>query len=154
MVKKQVIYTVIFIFLLLLVIISFEKSSNEPKLGQIVFPELDLRVQVEIAETKKQRAQGLMLRRLLAPNKGMLFIFEHNVIQSVWMKNTLIALDVIFISDEGVVVSTIQDLKPCLGKTCKVHRSNKKARYMLEVNAGVIKKTGVSVGQKIIFDSL
>ncbi len=154
MVKKQVSYIVIVLTFLLIGITLFQKSTSAPKLGQVLFPEQSVRFQVEIAETEKQRAQGLMLRQFLALNTGMLFIFEQEELQSVWMKNTLIALDVIFVSDEGVVVSTSQNLKPCLREPCRIHSSNKKAKYMLEVNAGVVEKTGVTVGQKFIFDRL
>ncbi len=154
MVKKQVIYPVIVIASLLLGAVLLGNSPSKPKLGQVVFPDLNFQLQVEIAETELQRVQGLMLRPLLALDKGMLFIYEQEAIQRVWMKNTLIALDIIFVSDKGVIVSIIQGLKPCLREPCKIYSSNEKARYMLEVNAGLIKKTAITVDQKMIFERL
>jgi uncharacterized membrane protein (UPF0127 family) len=153
-VVKKVIYTVIVLVFLSIGITFSENSSKKPSIGRVIFPELGLSLQVEIAETEKQRAQGLMYRPFLASNKGILFVFDLVGIQRVWMRNTLIALDVVFMSEEGVVVSIVQGLKPCKQEPCKVYDSNKTAKYMLEVNAGMIEKADVFVGQKFIFEKL
>ena len=129
----------------------FEKPVDT-QLARVIFPESDLILQVEIAETEKQRENGLMFRSFLPLNQGMLFVFDQDTMQGVWMKNTLIALDVVFLSGKGAIVSIIQDLKPCIKAPCEIYESKEKAKYMLEMNAGVIKKMGVSVGQTFILE--
>jgi uncharacterized membrane protein (UPF0127 family) len=151
---KKAIYTVIVLATLSIGITFSKNASNKPSMGRVVFSELGLSLQVEIAETEKQRAQGLMHRSFLASNKGMLFVFDQVGIQRVWMKNTPMALDIVFLSEEGRVVSTLQNLQPCLQQPCKVYPSNKEAKYMLELNAGMIKRTGIKDNQKIVFDRL
>ncbi len=150
--KKRLIYTILALVPFLTGGAFFEQSSSKAKQGEVFFPEAGLRLLVEIAETERQRVQGLMHRPFLASDKGMMFIFTQDAVQKVWMKNTLIALDIVFISAENEVVSIIQDLKPCLHMPCPVYSSNKKAKYMLEVNAGTIEKGGVFVGQTFIID--
>jgi len=132
----------------------YNRSIEPMEKGTIYFPTQELNLQLEIAKTEKQRAQGLMFRPSLALNKGMLFVFEQEAIQRVWMKNTLISLDIIFFSSNKEIVSIIQDLKPCKQAVCKIYSSSSKATYMLEVNSGIVKKERINVGQKVIFDIL
>jgi len=126
-----------------------EKFTN----GQFVFPEHDLTINVEIAKSKKQRALGLMFREQLVANKGMLFIFEEEAIQRVWMKNTLIPLDIIFISAEANIISIFKNIQPCRHNPCAIYSSNQKAKYMLEVNAGFVADKSIAVAEKIRFSS-
>jgi uncharacterized membrane protein (UPF0127 family) len=105
---------------------------------------------VEVASTEKQRSIGLMYRDHLDLNKGMLFVFEHPAIQRVWMKNTLIPLDVLFVSAQGKIISIHKGLQPCVKKSCEIYDSMGIAKYMLEVNAGVVKKEKLKVGMTVI----
>ena len=118
--------------------------------GKVVFFEQRLTIEVELATTKKQRATGLMFRDYLAPDKGMLFVFEEETIQKVWMKDTLISLDIVFVSSEGEIVSIIKGLQPCTKKTCDIYDSTKSAKYMLEINAGVVDCNNIGIGQMLI----
>ncbi|MFK5949650.1 MAG: DUF192 domain-containing protein [Methylococcales bacterium] len=122
--------------------------------GQVVFPKQGQVFQVEIAETASQRTHGLMYRRSMAANKGMLFVFEQAGVQRVWMKNTLIALDIIFLSKQGKIVSILQNIQPCKQPVCKVYTSKKSAKYMLEIKAGKVKKAGLTMGQQFVFNRL
>ena len=90
---------------------------------------------VEVAKTQEQRQQGLMLRESLSEGNGMLFIFEEIDFHSFWMKNTLIPLDVIWISENMKVVD-IQTLTPCESEECPSFVPSVKASYVLEVSAG------------------
>jgi uncharacterized membrane protein (UPF0127 family) len=105
---------------------------------------------IEVASTENQRSIGLMYRGYLDLNKGMLFIFEHPAIQRVWMKNTLIPLDVLFVSAQGKIISIHKGLQPCVKKSCEIYDSMGIAKYMLEVNAGVVKKEKLKVGMTVI----
>lgn len=148
--KKQVIYI---FFALLVLVIGFswtDTSSRSLGRGKVSFPKQGIEFQVEIAETESQRAQGLMFREAMPLNEGMVFVFDKQAIQRVWMKNTLIELDVIFLSNSGMIVSMLQSLKPCKQTECDIYASEGNAKYMLEVNAGVIEKVGLKIGQKII----
>jgi len=150
-VVKKIVWIAIVLILIVIVRALFEKPVDT-QLARVIFPESDLILQVEIAETEKQRENGLMFRSFLPLNQGMLFVFDQDTMQGVWMKNTLIALDVVFLSGKGAIVSIIQDLKPCIKAPCEIYESKEKAKYMLEMNAGVIKKMGVSVGQTFILE--
>jgi uncharacterized membrane protein (UPF0127 family) len=90
-----------------------------------------------------------MFRDSLAQEKGMLFVFEHELIQRVWMKNTLIPLDIVFISMQGKIVSILKGLQPCVMDPCDIYRPTEKAMYMLEISAGVIDNKGIAVGQML-----
>jgi len=150
----KIVYIGLLFFVLLASWSGYNRSIEAMEKGNIYFPRQGLNLQLEIAKTEKQRAQGLMFRTNLALNKGMLFVFEQEGIQSVWMKNTLISLDIIFFSSNKKIVSIIQGLKPCKQAVCKIYSSTTKAKYMLEVNSGIVKKMKLGLGQKIIFDTL
>ena len=68
------------------------------------------------------------------------------------MKNTLIPLDVLFLSNNGKVISMLHDLQPCIQEPCPIFTSMDKAQYMLEVTAGFIDKHRIEVGQTLILD--
>jgi len=89
---------------------------------------------VEVANTSEERQRGLMFRESIGENEGMLFIFPNEAFQGFWMKNTLIPLDVIWISGEGKVVD-IQTLQPCDTEECSISQPIEKAQYVLEVGA-------------------
>ena len=89
---------------------------------------------VEVAKTQEQRQQGLMLRESLEEGSGMLFLFEESGFHAFWMKNTLIPLDVIWISEDMKVVD-VQTLQPCRVEECQSFVPSKKAKYVLEVRA-------------------
>lgn len=92
---------------------------------------------VEIADNHTKRQIGLMWRESMPEDHGMLFIFERVSRHGFWMKNTLIPLDIIWISEEGRVVD-VQTLDPCPPKTsCPSATPKNPAKYVLEVNAGI-----------------
>ena len=114
--------------------------------GRVVFlNQQDLLI--ELAMTKKQRAKGLMFRESLNHNHGMLFVFDDEGIQRVWMKNTLMPLDVVFMSIDKKVVSIFKHLQPCARDECIIYSAEKQAKYMLELNAGEIDKRNIVMGQ-------
>lgn len=103
--------------------------------------------EVQLANTKKGREYGLMfLKKKLKVNQGMLFDYKKLTKPSIWMKNTYIPLDAIFIDKKGKVVYLKENLKP---KSLKSHKSKKLCQYVLEVNGGTVKKLGIKEGHYI-----
>lgn len=99
----------------------------------------------EVAHTDPARAQGLMHRRMLPENRGMLFVFPTTAQHAMWMMNTYIPLSVAFIDERGMIIN-IEDMKP---HTQDTHPAAKPAKYALEVNQGWFSKRGIKPGAKI-----
>ncbi|MBS3790926.1 MAG: DUF192 domain-containing protein [Candidatus Thermoplasmatota archaeon] len=102
-------------------------------------------ITVEIAETEEEREQGLMHRESLCENCGMLFVYDKNVHNGFWMKNTYIPLSIAFISEEGEIME-IQHMEP---ETTDTHRPEEPYRYALEVNEGFFEDNDVGVGDSV-----
>lgn len=101
---------------------------------------------VELAVTPEARAHGLMFRKELADDRGMLFICEEEVIQRFWMKDTYIPLDMIFIDGNQTVVSVSRQTRPFSRSS---YASEKPARYVLEIPGGIADKSGITRGSKL-----
>lgn len=128
-------------------LISFYTFSNE-KIEVSIYNK-NITFNVEIAKTIEERRTGLMYRKKLLNNEGMLFIFPREKIIQLWMKNTYIPLDVIFISENKVIV----DIKKNMEKLSEtIVKSKVKSRYALEFNAGLINKLDIEIGDKVLFN--
>jgi uncharacterized membrane protein (UPF0127 family) len=103
-------------------------------------------ISVEIAKTEPERSKGLMYRRELRDKTGMFFIMPDDAIQSFWMKNTYIPLDIIFIKKDGVVDSILRSVPPL---TLTSRKSKGISKYVLELSGGSAEKLGVIEGSKI-----
>ena len=99
----------------------------------------------EVAHTDPTRMQGLMHRRILPEDRGMLFVFSDVARHAMWMKNTYIPLSVAFLDEHGTIIN-IEDMKP---HTEDTHPSAKPAKYALEVNLGWFRKRGIKPGAKV-----
>ncbi len=132
-------------FAFLLVSGCSQSHSEKPDMVTIKLGEET--ISVEIAATQEARKKGLMYRKELAPDTGMLFVYPDEKIRHFYMKNTYIPLDIAFIDKAGVIVD-IQQMKP-LDET--IIRSKEKARYALEANRGFFRRIGGAVGDKIAF---
>ncbi len=108
-----------------------------------------VKVKVEIADTYLKRSIGLMNRTSLGESEGMLFIFPNPAIQTFWMKNTLIPLDMIFADENGKIVDIKKDVQPCRTFVCETYSSGKEAKFVVEVNAGFSDRNSISVGNRI-----
>ena len=139
------------ILILLLLIISFSVIlwSKKDK-AKVCFK--DKCFIAEIADTEKERREGLQNRENLKSNAGMLFVFDGEEKHSFWMENTLIPLDIIWINKDKEVVFIKQNATPC--SNCLSYTPDEKAKYVLEVNAGTTKDIGLKEGDKIILDKL
>ncbi len=99
-------------------------------------------VRAEVAATAESRATGLMFRREMGRDEGMLFVFPQEEPLSFWMKNTHLPLSIAFLDAKGVILN-IEDMEP---RTETPHRSKGPARYALEMNQGWFKKRGAGPG--------
>lgn len=100
----------------------------------------------EIASTPESRTRGLMFRKQLNQDSAMLFIFEKEDYYGVWMKNTYIPLDIVWLNEEKEIVYIYQNAQPCALNDCKITYPEKKAKYVLEINAGLVKKFNLTPG--------
>ncbi len=89
-------------------------------------------------------------RAQITENEGMLFVFNYDGRHSFWMKNTLIALDMIWIDRNNKVVTIVKQAGPCLSERCPVFKPEKKARYVLEIGGGLSDKLGITVGDDVV----
>lgn len=109
------------------------------------------RLLAEVADTPAKRASGLMFRDRLAPDKGMLFVFEEAGEWRFWMKNTKIALDILWLGPDKQIVYIEENVPGCRQDPCPEYKSNKEALYVLELPAGTVKREKLAKGMKLQF---
>ncbi len=102
-------------------------------------------VRAELARTEEEKRTGLMYRKHLGTNAGMLFIYEREGAWAMWMKNTYVPLSVAFLDRHGVILN-IEDMQPL---TEDSHQAQGPAKYALEVNQGWFAKRGIKRGDKV-----
>ena len=132
---------------LLLTVLAF---SAAPALAQQPPPVVQLNagmhlIRAEVVSDYATRAQGLMHRKTLAQNAGMLFIFDEHAVHCMWMKNTLIPLSVAFLDDRGTIVN-IADMEPHSEAS---HCASQPVRYALEMNRGWFAARGIKPGTRL-----
>ncbi|MDP3036793.1 MAG: DUF192 domain-containing protein [Rhodocyclaceae bacterium] len=103
------------------------------------------RIEAEVAHTQPARVQGLMQRREMAPQRGMLFVFPESDRHCMWMKNTLLPLAVAFLDDAGRIIN-VAEMQPGSEEN---HCAARPARYALEMNAGWFARRGLKPGAVI-----
>jgi uncharacterized protein len=101
---------------------------------------------VEMATTEEEKTTGLMYRKELPDGRGMLFDFSPEQQVSMWMKNTFIPLDMIFIRADGRILRIAEDTEP---QSTKIISSGGPAKGVLEVIAGTAKKYGIAPGDRV-----
>ena len=104
---------------------------------------------VEIADTPQKAEQGLMYRKSMPQNQGMLFIFPYPSIIKMWMKNTYIPLDMIFFNAQNQVICLRENARPLDEEN--IISCPYPSQKVLELNAGEIKKKNIQLGDKLIF---
>jgi uncharacterized membrane protein (UPF0127 family) len=121
-----------------------------PALAQAPLPVVQLSagihlIRAEVAADFSSRGRGLMHRKSLAPNSGMLFIFDERAPHCMWMKNTFIPLSVAFLDEQGVIIN-IPDMQPHDETS---HCAARPARYALEMTQGWFAQRGIKPGMKL-----
>ncbi|NOJ80341.1 DUF192 domain-containing protein [Myxococcus xanthus] len=109
------------------------------------------RVEVEIAATAGTRTRGMMWRKELAEGKGMLFLFPHEEVQGFWMRNTLIPLDMIFITSDLRVAGIVSRAVP---RSLESRSVGVPSQYVLEVPGGWTEKVGIRKGSAVRFEGV
>jgi len=121
-----------------------------PATGRAELPVVNLSagvhlIHAEVADNDLSRSRGLMFRRSLGQNQGMLFVFEDAGTHCMWMKNTFLPLSVAFLDDRGAITN-IEDMQP---ETEDVHCAARPARYALEMEQGWFSQRGIRAGFKL-----
>jgi hypothetical protein len=139
---------IVVLFLVIVLMIVFNPFKNtkytKVRVGNVT-------VNAEIADTSLKQAIGLMGRKSLAENEGMLFLFDTEDYHRFWMFNMSIPIDIIFIDKTKTVVDILQNAQPC-GLSCESYAPKEKAMYVLEVKANFTERHKVKVGSKINFE--
>lgn len=128
--------------------ISFNKEG-ELSIFEKVRDSLITTIAIEIAESEYETATGLMYRKSMEEKQGMLFIFPDVAMHSFYMKNTEIPLDLIFIDENFSIVSIQKEAKPFDETSLS---SQVPVKYVLEINAGLVDKWGIKIGDMITYD--
>jgi uncharacterized membrane protein (UPF0127 family) len=102
-------------------------------------------IRAEVADNMSARMTGLMHRKSMAQNDGMVFVFGESAAHCMWMKNTLIPLSVAFIDEAGAIIN-IADMQPHSEQS---HCAARPARYALEMNKGWFAQRGIKAGTKL-----
>ncbi len=110
----------------------------------------DICFSVELARTQAEQESGLMNRAHMEERHGMLFIFPQRSRYDFRMKDTLIPLDMIWIDEDRTVVRTL-NAQPCTADPCMIYSPGVDAKYVLEINSGMVAKYGIQEGAKIRF---
>ena len=126
-------------------VFSFAAVPAQAELPEIALAVNGHKLTAEVAHTEPARTQGLMHRRILPENRGMLFVFTDVSRHAMWMMNTNIPLSVAFLDERGVIIN-IADMKP---RTQDTHAAAKPAKFALEMNRGWFDKRGILPGARI-----
>jgi uncharacterized membrane protein (UPF0127 family) len=129
--------------------------AQAPAMAQDAAPQMNLRrtdltagmfrIDAQLAQTPQQREIGLMFRKEMPQQEGMLFVFDVPGVQCFWMRNTLLPLTAAFVADDGTIVN-LADMKP---QTDDSHCSARPVRYVLEMNQGWFAKRGIKAGARL-----
>jgi uncharacterized membrane protein (UPF0127 family) len=101
---------------------------------------------LEVAKTSAEQERGLMFRENLAPDSGMIFVYPASQKISMWMKNTPLSLDMIFVGNDRKISGIVTNTKPF---SEKIIESEEPAVAVIELNAGTVKRLGLSIGDNI-----
>jgi uncharacterized protein len=144
----------IILLLAILLATALPGGAAEPQLQQFSTSHLMIvsatgphRFNVEVAETPGQMEQGLMFRRSLAPDAGMLFDFRKPTIATMWMRNTLIPLDMLFVDQQGLIVNIAQRAVPESDQTIAAAAP---VRVVIELNGGTAERLGIQPGDRVL----
>ena len=133
-------------------VVDLDRDLNKSSLIVSTSKKTCYLLSIWVAHSIKEKARGLMYVRNMPEQSGMLFVYTESDQRSMWMKNTYIPLDIIFIKNSETISSIARDTEPL---SLKNIRSIEPVNYVLEINAGMTKKMGIVPNDKVFwFDSL
>ena len=97
------------------------------------------------------RALGYMDREHVGPEEGMLFVFEQVDRHGIWMKNCKFPIDIVWLDEDRRIVHVAESVPPCKADPCPAYEPLRRARYVLELNAGQARREGAVVGATLSF---
>jgi uncharacterized membrane protein (UPF0127 family) len=124
---------------------AWGQGAPQPKLPTTTLTAGMHVIQAEVALTPEQQTMGMMFRREMGANEGMLFVYDAPYPLCFWMRNTLIPLTIAFIADDGRIVHTA-DMKP---RDDTSHCTTEPVRYALEMNQGWFARRGLKKGDRL-----
>lgn len=150
---KRILSPIVCLFLGILTVgqgLVFSSQSSPHELATVSTP-TGVSLTVEIAETVDKRSQGLMFRKSLEADHGMLFIFPEMGHWTFWMKNTLISLDILWLDELGKILHVESHVPICTKKddSCPRYYSTRESLYVLEIQAGKAKELGLTPGTRL-----
>ena len=115
-------------------------TQNSPSTIKLINGSREVTLKLEIADTESERQNGYMNRKEISNEESMLFIFDDSAERSFWMKDTYVALDMIFFDENKNFISIQKNAEPCLNKgySCPSYNSNGNTKYVLETKAGAL----------------
>lgn len=119
------------------------EPQTRVRIGDAVFA-------AEVAQTDAERQKGLSGRRALPENSAMLFKYEESGHHGIWMKDMHIDIDIVWLNEDQKVVYIVKNASP--DTYPRVFRPEKLAKYILEMNAGLVEKKSISIGRKADFE--
>lgn len=125
-------------------------STGSTSSPQASSPQATVTVEAEVADTQAKRELGLSNRTHLPEGRGMWFVFAGDGLWSFWMKDTLIPLDILWVSANGTIVTIAHQVKP--ESYPQAYAPTSPARYVLEVPAGFASRHGIAEGQKVVVE--
>jgi uncharacterized membrane protein (UPF0127 family) len=123
-------------------------GQDTPAIPTATFPD-GRSFRLEVARMPEERARGYMFREKVGPEEGMLFPFATDDFHPFWMKNCLVPLDLIWLSETLTVVHLEARVPPCTHDPCPSYLPMRKARFVLEVKGGMAEKAGLRVGDPV-----
>ena len=124
---------------------AIAQSGPQPTLPMVTLQAGMHLIRAEVAADPQSQMTGLMFRESLQPNHGMLFVYPQKAGHCFWMRNTLIALSIAFIDEDGSIVN-IEDMAP---KTETSHCPKRPVRFALEMEQGWFARRGIAPGSQI-----
>lgn len=147
MIRKPAFRPIAFALLVLAAVLAGSLPSKAEELAIVTASGASFRFTIELAVTPEERQRGLMFRESMPADHGMLFLEDQPRLQTFWMKNTLIPLDMIFIAADGEIINIAEMTTPLSTSTW---RSDEPALGVLEVNGGVSRLLGIKPGDSVV----
>lgn len=108
----------------------------------------------EVAKTPKERQRGLMERKDFGQSQAMLFVFEQPGRHSIWMKNMVFPIDIVWLDTSRRVVHLEQAVPPCRDLECPSYLPSTSSQYVVEFPSGTVQRTGIQIGNEAQFEIL